>query len=228
MWVNTVDPWSLRWIKTIIDGPDQLHAHNHLRSFVHDSCVDEVDPSLIADLCVLSPDNAHWVLRDLQQYSKFVRCLSSSPNSLELVASILTNDSREFHVMTLLDSRCTGSSIDCAFVLEQGVNTHKLPQPIPVYNADSTHNSASQIEEFVLIELKVQDHLEQITLMVTNLGTNTIFLGHNWLKLHNPLINWKQGNITFQCQDDHVPDLINTDNEDDDEHKQQIHFQSGD
>ena len=97
----------------------------------------------------------------------------------------------------------------------------------PVYNADGTHNSAGRIEEFVIVELKVQDHSEQIVLAVTNLGTNTVFLGHDWLKLHNPLIDWKYGAITFQCQDDHVPDLISTDDEEEEEEKEQICFQNG-
>lgn len=64
--------------------------------------------------------------------------------------------------------------------------------------------------------------------MVTNLGTNTIFLSHDWLKLHNPFIDWKYGTVTFQCQDDHVPDLIDTNDDNDDNDEQKIHFQDGD
>ena len=26
MWVNTIDPWSICWIKVVVDGPDELHA----------------------------------------------------------------------------------------------------------------------------------------------------------------------------------------------------------
>ena len=59
MWVNTVDPWSICWIKAVVDGSDCEHAHKHLHSFVHNSCIDEVDASLLADLQALSPDDAH-------------------------------------------------------------------------------------------------------------------------------------------------------------------------
>ena len=188
--------------------------------------IDEVDASLLADLQALSPDDAHWVLCDLQHRPRFIHRVTSSSTSLDLHATIVINDSQEFQVTALLDSGCTGSSIDQAFVLEKGMNTHKLPQPILVYNVDGTHNSAGRIKEFIVVELKFQDHSEQIALAVTNLGTNTIFLGHDWLRLHNPLIDWKQGTVVFQCQDDHVPDLIDVDDDDDEE--EQIQFQSSD
>lgn len=54
-----------------------------------------------------------------------------------------------------------------------------------------------------------------------------VFLGHEWLMLHSPLINWKHGATTLQCQDDHIPDLMSTDDDDDDEEKEQICVQNG-
>ena len=32
---------------------------------------------------------------------------------------------------------------------------------------------------------------------VTNLGKGEIFLGHDWLKLHNPSIDWREGTVDF-------------------------------
>ena len=68
------------------------------------------------------------------------------------------------------------------------------------------------------MELTIREHIEQIALVVTNLGTYPIFLGYNWLKLHNPSINWKTSQIEFQCSNDHTPGLINKD----DNHKEGV------
>ncbi|SJL16260.1 uncharacterized protein ARMOST_19780 [Armillaria ostoyae] len=37
--------------------------------------------------------------------------------------------------------------------------------------------------------------------MVTDLGSKDLYLGHDWLKRHNPVINWETGTIIFgRCQ----------------------------
>ena len=47
------------------------------------------------------------------------------------------------------------------------------------------------------------------------MGTHPIFLGYDWLKLHNPNIDWKTNKIKFRCSNDYTPGLI--DKGDDDE-----------
>jgi hypothetical protein len=41
----------------------------------------------------------------------------------------------------------------------------------------------------VTLELRVGHHVERIDFGVTNLGKGQIFLGHDWLKTHNPSID---------------------------------------
>ena len=50
--------------------------------------------------------------------------------------------------------------------------------------------------------LNVRGHTESIELAVTDLGSTDVFLGHDWLKLHNPSIDWEDGSLAF----DHCPD----------------------
>ncbi len=46
----------------------------------------------------------------------------------------------------------------------------------------------------------IKGHVERIDLAVTNLGKKDIYLGHDWLKRHNPSVNWKTQSILFsQC-----------------------------
>ena len=49
------------------------------------------------------------------------------------------------------------------------------------------------------MEMQGNNHKEHITLAVTDLGKEDIFLGHEWLQYHNPLIDWKQKHLYFDC-----------------------------
>jgi len=47
------------------------------------------------------------------------------------------------------------------------------------------------------MEMHVNDHKECITLTVTDLGKENVFLGHEWLQYHNPSTDWKQKHLYF-------------------------------
>ncbi|SJL04347.1 uncharacterized protein ARMOST_07713 [Armillaria ostoyae] len=71
--------------------------------------------------------------------------------------------------------------------------------PIAVYNADGTRNQAGNITEFVEFRMTIGNHSERIDFTVTDLGSKDLYLGHDWLKRHNPVINWETGMIIFRC-----------------------------
>ena len=64
-----------------------------------------------------------------------------------------------------------------------------MPLAILVYNADGTLNKNGSIKEFAILQLVINDYYECIDLAVTELENIDLFLGHDWLKIHNPLIN---------------------------------------
>ena len=64
-----------------------------------------------------------------------------------------------------------------------------MPLTIPVYNIDSTFNKNRSIKEFATLQLVINDHYKRIDLAVTELRDTDLFLGHNWLKIHNPSID---------------------------------------
>ena len=108
----------------------------------------------------------------------------------------------QFRVISLIDSGCTGSCIDIGLVQRQKIPTQKLPVPQPVYNADGTLNAAGKITEFVNIRMTIMDHSEQIQLSVTKLGNPELFLGLDWLRSHNPSIDWSEARLSFdRCPD---------------------------
>ena len=126
------------------------------------------------------------------------------------------DDRRNFPVKALLDSGCTGSCISRRFCEENGINVHKFPLPIPVYNADGTENAGGAITDFVDLHVKIRDHTEKLRFAVTELGKSDVFIGHEWLKFHNPSIDWKAGTIEFmRCPLECTP-LLRSDPESED------------
>ncbi len=97
----------------------------------------------------------------------------------------------------LLDSGCMSSAINRSFVEKHDLPTQKINIPIPVYNADGTRNAGGDITEYVETRMTIKGHAERIDLAVTNLGKKDIYLGHDWLKHHNPSVNWKMQSILF-------------------------------
>ena len=61
-----------------------------------------------------------------------------------------------------------------------------LAHPIPVYNADGTRNSAGSLTEWVRLKVTIGDHEELMDFGISDLGKVNVFLGHDWLKTHNP------------------------------------------
>lgn len=116
-----------------------------------------------------------------------------SKNEVRLGGEIVTtNDQNAFLVQMLLDSGCTGSGIDQGFMKVKGITTCKLPQPIPVCNADGTLNGTGSIKEIVHAQMIIKEHVELISFGVTQLRKDQAFPGYNCLSIHNPIIDWKK------------------------------------
>ena len=100
-------------------------------------------------------------------------------------------------VTGLLDSGATGGFISERLVEERGMEKEPLPLPVPVYNADGTPNRGGVITHVVRLRLKVYDHSEVFALAVTDTGKSDVIIGYNWLRKHNPEIDWEKGELKF-------------------------------
>ena len=86
-----------------------------------------------------------------------------------------------------------------------------------VYNADGTPNSAGAITEMVRLHVKIRGHIEIVEFAVTDLGRTSVFIGHEWLKKHNPSIDWAKSEVKFnRCPIECTP-LIGVSNPEDEE-----------
>src|SRR5215469_1234063 len=128
---------------------------------------------------------------------------TTQPRSIDLTTQLTTlDDGWTFTVQSLLDSGCTGSCIDMKFIQSHGINTKKFDFPMYAYNADGTKLSGGPITDYVELWVGLNQHVEILTLAVSDCRWNTVFLGYDWLYRHNPVINWKMGTISlFHCPD---------------------------
>jgi len=119
-------------------------------------------------------------------------------------------DTSKLHsIKALLDSRVTGSFIDRDFIHSKRINTQTLSCNIPVFNVDGFPNEAGQISEVVDVLLCYKTHSERMLLAVSGLGKQSLILGYNWLKDHNPKINWEKEEVemtycSLQCEGEHA------------------------
>jgi len=125
-----------------------------------------------------------------------ISALDVRGTSLLLPVEIGTTDTSELHsVEALLDCGATRSLIDRDFVRLKGMNTRTLSHNIPVFNVDSSSNKAGQISEVVDVVLRYKTHSERMLLAVSGLGKQSLILGYDWLKDHNPRIDWEKGEV---------------------------------
>jgi predicted aspartyl protease len=100
----------------------------------------------------------------------------------------------------LIDCGATGCFIDIEWAKLNNIPMRPLTKPIPVYNVDGTANDASMITDITDVILQYDNHSEHTQLAVTHLGKQSMILGYNWLRNHNPEINWQTKDVnTSRC-----------------------------
>ena len=98
-------------------------------------------------------------------------------------------------VEALLDCKATRSLIDRDFVCSKGMNTQTLLHNIPVFNINGSSNEAGQISEVMNVVLRYKTHSERMFLAVSKLRKQNLILGYDWLKDHNPKIDWEKEEV---------------------------------
>ena len=188
-------PFTAPWVAARLkENPDR--AIGILRNWAHPRRHREISRQTIEDINLLRDGDAVDALKELENPRVFKR--GNKGLKLNLQTTIVTLDNRTEHTAdALIDSGCEGSCIDVKYVRKNGLVTTKLARPIPVHNADGQPNSEGPISECVALELRIGSHWERVDFGVTNLGKGEIFLGYDWLKLHNPNIDWQQGSVLF-------------------------------
>src|SRR5258706_4835689 len=66
-----------------------------------------------------------------------------------------------------------------------------------MHNIDGSPNENGSVMEEVHITLRFRCHSERAHLAVANLGQQTVIIGHSWLTLHNPEVDWVSQKVSM-------------------------------
>lgn len=151
-----------------------------------------------------APD-AEFVLEELVKMVHRVekkapsRIIGNGNHSLIIPVQLKTLDTgRSTKENALIDSGATGSFLDKSFVLSQNWNMRQVENPVKVLNVDGSENAAGSISQAIDLEVMFGEHREKMTFGIVNLGKTKMILGHDWLKRHNPSIDWEKSHIDFK------------------------------
>jgi len=75
------------------------------------------------------------------------------------------------------------------------MNTRTLSHNILVFNVDGSPNETGQISEVVDVVLRYKTYSERMLLAVSRLGKQSLILSYDWLKDHNPKIDWEKREV---------------------------------
>jgi hypothetical protein len=85
--------------------------------------------------------------------------------------------------------------------------THKLTlrtlrTPLPVRNVDGSSNASGAVQFTTIQTIRIkaphdQYHEERSEFYVTKIGNHDLILGTDWLKAHNPEVNWTTSQLAF-------------------------------
>ncbi len=126
--------------------------------------------------------------------------LKTSPCSLNLQVELMSPTSlASITTSALLDSGATGMFINRDFMQRHRLETTPLPQPVLLCNVDGSANEHGSITEEVHTLLCFGQHSERAQFTVTNLGQQSVIIGHPWLSHHNPEVDWAAQKVSMTC-----------------------------
>ena len=99
-------------------------------------------------------------------------------------------------VETLIDCGAGGLFINQNFPKKFKVKY--LKEPIKAFNVDGTKNKKGTIKSYVGLEFWIEHKKFKEWFYVTGLEKQKVILGFPWLNKHNPIIDWKKGEIKWQ------------------------------
>ena len=185
--------------------PNIQQITNVLAQWVHKGREVEIDQQLVNALLFLDHELSISVLRQLRQPRAQLenhdphRINKISSNSVIVPLTLKpTSSSNTYNVDALLDCGASGLGyLHKNWVATNNIPTKTLAYPIPVYNVDGMLNKVGSITQTADLVMTIGDHVEMLTFTIMNIGSSDVIIGFSWLKLHNPLVNWRTGKLCF-------------------------------
>src|SRR5260221_288167 len=122
----------------------------------------------------------------------------NSPHSLNIQVELTSLTSlASISMSMLLDFGATGMFINQSFVQKHQLETTLLPQPVLVCSVNGSANENGSVTEEVHITLCFRHHSKRAHLVVANLRQQMVIIGHSWLALHNPEVDWVSQKVSM-------------------------------
>ena len=102
---------------------------------------------------------------------------------------------KELKVKALIDSGCIHTRIDKQLVKDEKIKTKPINFLFKIFNTDGTKNG--DITRMVPLEVEINRHKETLKVVVTDINSTDMFLGHDWLVKHNSEISQRDRKIQF-------------------------------
>src|ERR1700730_12187735 len=99
----------------------------------------------------------------------------------------------------LIKSGCTNCFMDLEWAKRVGLEPAPLQNPITMYNVDGMQNRDGKIQFGMDLLVRVGDHQEWIHFLLEKTQSHMVILGHDWLKQHNPEIDWAKAEVKLSC-----------------------------
>ena len=95
----------------------------------------------------------------------------------------------------MLDSGASSVFVNEGFATRHGLKLRPLERPIHLRNADNSPNAIGCIRHDVLLTVDIDGHVEQLAAAVANIGDDDLIIGIDWLRHHNPEIDWTHDKV---------------------------------
>src|ERR1700730_12742313 len=103
------------------------------------------------------------------------------------------------HNKALINSGCTNCFMDLEWAKGVGLEPSPLQNSITTYNVDGSQNREGKIWYGIDLLVVFGKHQEWIHFLLGRSHSHKVILGHDWLKWHNPEINWKKAELSLTC-----------------------------
>jgi len=119
-------------------------------------------------------------------------------------------DGGEHPTTALVDSGASENFIDKAYAEASGIAMQSKATPQRVLTVDRSEVAGGPVTHDAQVRLTFNHHEEEIWLHCITIGNAPIILGLPWLKLHDPVIGWKNQSVRFHsdhCAEKCLPSL---------------------
>ena len=123
-------------------------------------------------------------------------CVPNYSNSRTLLKATLSWQNRSLPLSALVDSGADESFLDRRVARQLGVDLIPLDVPMEVSALNGLHLDRIEHKTAPMSLLLSGNHQEKISFHLIDSPQTPVVLGHPWLRLHNPSLEWVSGRIT--------------------------------